>query len=421
MLTQAMILCGGLGTRLGSLTATTPKPLLKVGNRPFLDVLLFELGRHRFRDVVLLASHQADQVIEYAHNNPIASRFGFSLSTIVEAEPAGTGGALYNARHVASDSFLLLNGDSWTDMNLLAAMPIATETPEVIASLALRFLERPDRYETVRVDNGRIVSFADRSVRVEQGLISAGVYFFHREIFSLLSAKCSLETDILPALCRTKAVAATVHSGYFIDIGVPSSYRQAQDEIPRQLRRPAVFLDRDGVLNVDDGYVGEVERFRWIDGAIEAVRALNEAGYLVFLVTNQAGVARGYYSEAAVVKLHEWMQLELRRYGAHLDDIRYCPYHPEGTVEAYRRHSDWRKPGSGMINDLCKSWNINMSGSHLIGDKPTDAAAGQEAGLMTHLFQGGNLSHFIRAEKIIQHPKTSSVGKEENLFGRELR
>jgi D-glycero-D-manno-heptose 1,7-bisphosphate phosphatase len=273
----------------------------------------------------------------------------------------------------------------------------------------------------VRVDNGRIVSFADRSIRAEQALISAGVYFFRREICSLLSAKCSLESDILPALCRTNAVAATVHSGYFIDIGVPSSYLQAQDEVPRRLRRPAVFLDRDGVLNVDDGYVGQVERFRWIDGAVEAVRSLNDAGYLVFVVTNQSGVARGYYSEVAVAKLHEWMQLELRLQGAHLDDIRYCPYHPEGTVAAYRRHSGWRKPASGMIDDLCKSWDIDMSKSHLIGDKPTDMTAGQKAGLMTHLFQGGDLSHFIRAEKIIRHSQTGSMSAGDKIVGGELR
>lgn len=400
MLTQAMILCGGLGTRLGPLTAAIPKPLLKVGSRPFLDVLLFELGRHRFRDVVLLASYQADQVIDYAQNNPVAERFGLNLSTVVEAEPAGTGGGLYNARDIAADCFLLLNGDSWLDMNLLAAAPIATEASETIASLALRHLENPDRYGTVRVENGRIVSFADRSVGVAQALISAGVYFFRREIFAHLSARCSLESDILPALCKTHRVAATVHSGFFIDIGVPSSYQYAQDQIPLRMRRPAVFLDRDGVLNVDDGYVGQVERFRWMDGAIEAVRALNEAGYFVFLVTNQAGVAHGHYPETAVGELHEWMLFELRRHGAHLDDIRYCPFHPEGKVAAYRRHSDWRKPGSGMIADLLRAWDVDVSRSHLIGDKVSDMEAGQGAGLTPHLFRGGNLLDFVRAKGI---------------------
>lgn len=403
MLTQAMILCGGLGTRLGTLTAATPKPLLQIGSRPFLDVLLFELGRHGFKDIVLLASFQASQIVEYARDNPIAQRFGLNLAVIVEKEPAGTGGGLYNALHVADESFLLMNGDSWIDMNLLAGAAAVEKMPDAIAALALRYFENPDRYGTVAVESGRIVSFAERSPGMDRALISAGVYFFRREIFSYLSEKCSLEADIMPILCKTQTVAATIHSGFFIDIGIPSSFQQAQEQIPKQMRRPAVFLDRDGVLNHDDGYVGHVDRFRWIDGAVDAVRALNEAGYLVFLVTNQAGVAHGYYPEAAVSELHRWMQLELRRCGAHIDDIRYCPFHPEGKVAEYRRSSDWRKPGSGMIVDLCKSWNVEISRSHLIGDKLSDIEAGRAAGIATHLFEGGSLLHFVHARIILDY------------------
>lgn len=401
MLTQAMILCGGLGTRLGPLTAATPKPLLKVGSRPFLDVLLFELGRHGFKDIVLLASFQSEQVADYARDNPVAKRFGLNLTVVVEKEPAGTGGGLYNARHLAAETFLLMNGDSWIDMNLLAAVAAANKNPEAIASLALRHLEDPDRYGTVVVDDGKIVSFAERSPNAKQALISAGVYFFRRSIFSHLSKKCSLEADILPTLCKTHIVAATMHSGFFIDIGVPASYQLAQSQIPHQMCRPAVFLDRDGVLNFDDGYVGQVERFRWIDGAVETVRAFNEAGYFVFLVTNQAGVAHGYYPEAAIGELHGWMQSELGKHGAHIDDIRYCPFHPQGKVDVYRRISDWRKPASGMILDLCKSWNVDVPKSHLIGDKLSDIEAGQGAGVVSHFFEGGDLQEFVRERKII--------------------
>lgn len=401
MLTQAMILCGGLGTRLGGLTATTPKPLLQVGSRPFLDVLLFELGRHGFKDVILLASFQADQIIEYAHNNPIAKRFGLNLRVVVEKEPAGTGGALYNARDIAADTFLLMNGDSWIDMNLLTGAAAVERMPRAIAALALRHLENPDRYGTVVVEDGRIVSFVERSSGVDRALISAGVYIFRRKIFSYLSEKCSLEADIMPSLCKTQTIAATIHSGFFIDIGVPSSYQQAQERVPRRMRRPAVFLDRDGVLNRDEGYVGQVNRFHWIDGAVEAVRALNDAGYFVFLVTNQAGVAHGYYTETDISELHSWMQIELRKYGAHIDDIRYCPFHPDGKVAAYRRHSDWRKPGNGMILDLCNSWNVEVSHSHMIGDKLSDIEAGRAASLACHLFSEGNLLKFVRAEGIV--------------------
>ena len=122
--------------------------------------------------------------------------------------------------------------------------------------------------------------------------------------------------------------------GFFIDIGVPQAYAASQREVPARLRKPAVFLDRDGVLNRDFGHVGSPDRFSWMPGALSAVRRLNESGYYVFLVTNQAGVARGYYSERDVQELHHWIQRALRAEGAHLDDIRYCPDHPDAVRAA---------------------------------------------------------------------------------------
>lgn len=162
-------------------------------------------------------------------------------------------------------------------------------------------------------------------------------------------------------------------------------------------RRPAVFFDRDGTINVDRGYVYRPEDLVFLPGAIAAVKRVNDLGYFAFLATNQSGVARGYYTEADVDAFHAAMQRQLLAAGAHFDDIRYCPYHPDGKVAAYARSSDWRKPEPGMLLDLMANWPVMRERSLVVGNTEADMLAARAAGLRGILYSGGDLDVLLAA------------------------
>jgi D-glycero-D-manno-heptose 1,7-bisphosphate phosphatase len=164
------------------------------------------------------------------------------------------------------------------------------------------------------------------------------------------------------------------------------------DHIPAASpRRGAVIFDRDGVLNEDVAYAHRPDQIRWVDGAISAVKAVNAAGLFAFVATNQSGIARGLYTEADVVHLHDWMNGELARFGARIDAFVYSPYHPDGVVEAYQRASSCRKPGPGMILDLMARFPVDRARTLMIGDQPTDVEAARAAGVQGLLFNGGSV------------------------------
>ena len=395
MLRQAVVLVGGFGARpdtpSGDLTATTLKSTLNVGGRLFLDTLIDEIARYNtFEEILLLADHQAEHVLAgYAGTIRGRSR----LTVALEQKPIGTAGALAHAAGLLQKRFLLLNDASFFDFNLL---DLVSRAGSSLVHMALRAEIVGDRSDRVVLDNDRIRAFIPPG-RGATGPVGAGVYVIDRSIIDGIDRlPASFEQDVLPALASSGALKGTCYRGYFLDIGIAQDRASAEIALQERLRRPAVFFDRDGVLNHDTGYIFEAGKVRWIDSAIEAVKAINDAGYFAFVVSNQSGVARDLYQESDIHSLHRWMADEMALMGAHIDAFEYCPDHPEGTVERYRRENDRRKPGPGMIKDLLSRFPVNVDDSILIGDRASDLEAARAAGLRGYLFSGGNLEAFVK-------------------------
>ena len=331
-----------------------------VDGRSVLWWVLREFSRFGVTDFLLLTDRlPADVLMDVPGSLPHPVRI--SLST--PAAGSGTGGALFGIRAQLQDRFLLYDGGTLFDRNLSRLLADAACDPPTVVG---RFLRAPDRTATAGP------------------MANTDVAVFRSTLLDQLRPVCALEADVLPDLVARGAM------------GITPAGPVPNEVTPVRLRRRALFLDRDGVLNVDHGYVGCNDRFEWVDGALDAIRYATDAGWHVFVVTNQSGVARGLFSEADVLVLLDWIADEARRAGGTIDDVRYCPFHPDGTLPAYRRAHPWRKPMPGMLLDLMRAWELDPQRSLMVGDQPTDMAAAAAAGFDGHLFGGGNLLAFLR-------------------------
>ena len=392
---QAVVLVGGLGTRLGELTAATPKPLLNCGDRPFLAWLLRELCRFGVEEVLLLTGHLADTVEAALPAISASLPRPLRIACVREKQQAGTGGALFQAHHHLAERFLLCNGDSWLDFNLSRLLADAAHDPEdVVGRMVLRRLDDASRYGVAETEGDRITGFRERPEAGQPGTINAGVYLLDRRVLDAATPVCSLERDILPKLAAKGVLRGTVADGYFIDIGIPVDLARAQTELPVRLRRRALFLDRDVVIKVDHDGFGTRGRFKFVPGALSAIRAASDAGWHVFVVTNQSGVARGLFDETQFSELCRQMMDVIRTEAGTVDDVRYSPLRADVPLPGDRGVSDWRNPEPGMLLDLLSSWQLDPTRCLLISGQAADLTAAAVAGIPSHLFLSHDLADF---------------------------
>ena len=397
---QGVVLVGGLGTRLGDLTRQTPKPMIEVGGRPFVEHVIAHLARFGLTDIVLLAGYRGEAFLDAYTGREM---FGARISVLVEPASLGTGGALKFVASQLHPAFVMTNGDTFFDADLGPLLRPGSGTGVGIEAaptnaMLVRATDDASRYGRVVLGaSGLVEAFQEKSAAPAPGsgptLINAGCYRLDRdEVLSHIKVQpCSFETDVLPALLKARRLYGLQAQGYFIDMGVPDSLAAAREGLVAARRRPAAFLDRDGVINVDHGYTHRVEDLVFIEGAATAIKALNAAGYYTIVVSNQGGIARGLYSVEQAQAFNQALRERLMDAGARLDAVYFCPHHPDGVVAPYATACTCRKPASGLLEQAERDWPTDKAGSFLIGDMPSDMEAAARFGIAGYRHTSGSL------------------------------
>lgn len=391
---EALVLAGGLATRLGESAADVPKCLQQVAGRPFLDHLIWNLRRQGVRRIVLCTGRLHDAVEAHVGDG---SALGIEAVYAREPEPLGTAGAVaLGARLLTGELALVVNGDSLFDVNQLDLAVHLRRAPDAAAALALRRESDPARFGSVALDpDGRLSAFSEK-VDGGDALVNGGVYCVRSAwLASLPVVHSSLERDVFPALAAEGRLVGMVRDGFFTDIGTPDSLVTAQTAVATWRRKPCAFLDRDGTINVDRYYVHTPAEFDFTPGMPDAIRMLNDAGWLVVVITNQAGIGRGLYTESEFESFTAWIDERLAEAGAHVDATYHCPHHPTAGVGEYLRECDCRKPAPGMLLRAISEWEPDVSRSFMLGDMPKDLGAAAAAGVRGVAYRGGNVSDLI--------------------------
>jgi len=370
---QAVILAGGFGTRLSHVVKDVPKPMAPIAGVPFLEYLYRELTGQGFDDFVFLTGHMAD-VIENHFREYGNVRF------VHEDHPLGTGGALLNAWDLLESEFLLLNGDTFFDADFsLLYKYKAQHIKEPSILMALRFSEDVGRYGFVEFDeNYSVESFIEKGAlptTQADGFINAGAYLIDKEILNTLheafhGEMLSLETDLFPLFIRNKSFRCLPLGGAFIDIGIPDDYKRAQKLIPETLKRerkPALFIDKDGTLIEDSGYVHGKEIVP-VMSTLDLVREYRDKGFRLVIITNQAGVAKGKFTEQDFIDNINSVLSFYEENGIRFDGYEYCLYHENAVIVKYRKKSYARKPWPGMILKAAERLSIDLENSVMVGD-----------------------------------------------------
>ena len=413
---KVVIMAGGRGTRISELFPDIPKPMIPVCGIPVLEREISSLKEQGFTDIILTVGYKAESSMEHFGEG---RKYGVQIEYFVEKEPLGNAGALFRIKDKLTEDFLLLNADAMFNVDFNRFVKFHKAHNGLVT-----LFTHPNNHP---YDSGLIV--ANKEKKVEQWLtkedkrpkyyqnrVNAGLHVINPEALDLkvTTDKVDLDRQVLKPLCSSGKIYCYDSPEYVKDMGTPERYETVCKDFEngtveaRNLKnkQKAIFLDRDGTINKYVGFLRNIEQFELLSGVSEAIRKINQSGYLAVVVTNQPVIARGEVTYTELQEIHNKMETILGKDGAYLDGIYFCPHHPDkgfkGEVKELKINCNCRKPNPGLLLQAASDFNINLEQSWMIGDGKNDIQAGKNAGCKTVLIGDDEFGQDITVYSLLE-------------------
>lgn len=440
---KVVIMAGGKGTRISSVASDIPKPMIKVEGIPVLEREIECLKNQGFDDIILTVSHLGNIIMDYfgdgSGNSPVTGEpFGVHIDYYFEEEPLGNAGALFKIKDKLTSDFLLLNADAMFDVDFNRFVAFHRKHGGLVTLFTHPNSHPYDSGLIIANKNGSVEKWLAKEEERPQyyrNRVNAGLHVINPEVLELVGinadsvgkvgvdgkpVKVDLDRQLLKPLAGTGKMFCYDSPEYVKDMGTPERYYSVCKDCKEgrisaknlKNKQKAIFLDRDGTINKYVGFLRNINDFELIDGVAEAIRKINESGYLAVVVTNQPAIARGEVSFEELEEIHNKMETLLGKEGAYLDAIYYCPHHPhkgyEGERPELKIDCDCRKPKPGMLLKAAADFNIDLSRSWMVGDGENDVKAGLNAGCKTALIgqSKDNIGQLVSAKSLLEFVKS---------------
>lgn len=403
---QALILAGGKGTRLSSRLKGLPKPLIDFGGNPLLWHQLKALEKYGFAEVIILVSFRSEKIFEYIEEN---NSWNLNIKIIKEEEPLGTAGAVFSIIDHLDENFLVVYGDTIFNIDFNKFLDFHIKKKEPTASIFVHPNDHPHDSDLIEIDEDlkvvRFHKYPHKEDIISRNLVNAALYIIDKEClkkFKQKKRKFDFAKDLFPDFINENIdMYAYISPEYIKDCGTPERLDSAfKDYLSGKIensslnnKQKVIFLDRDGTINKEVGHLKKPEEFNFIDGAIEAIKIINNSEFRCIVITNQPVVARGECTYEDLYKIHNFMEMKLGNEGAFIDRIYFCPHHPDSgfdnEVKELKIKCNCRKPAVGMLESAKIDFNIDLNSSWLIGDSTVDVKTADNFGIPSILLKTG--------------------------------